>query len=183
MKKVLALVLALVLVLSLVACGGSSVSNGSSGEQETESATTEATSNSISLNEKITSGDLEFSITEVEFVENFNPNGDYAKACSSGNVHCVVHTTFKNIGKTESRVPYGFLTLEYADGYTFEPEDTYHYSFDTNYYVANADELPIMGDAKPCQTYFEVPQKVETGTEALIIHVFLNDEEYDCKVR
>lgn len=191
MKKLLALLLAGLMLLSLYACGGGNqqtiatneTPSDETSEITTETPATETAPSIISKDEKITIGDLEFSITETEFVKNFNPNGNFSQYCSDGNVHFVVHTMFKNIGKTATRVPYSFLTLEYADGYIFNPADTYHYSFDTYSYVANADELPILSDAKPCQTYFEVPKEVESGTEPLIIHIYIGTEEYIYQVK
>ena len=145
MKKVTSLILALLMCLSLCACGSEK-------------------SNNVYLGVPVTAGDYEFVVTGVEFVSNWNPNGDHSSYCSPGNVHYVLHYTVKNIGKEELSALRNF-TLNYADGFAFESANTYFYSFDTNSYVANASELPVLSKAKPCQTYFEVPEEVRDNTE------------------
>ena len=174
MKKTISLLLALVLCLSLCACG--------TDEQENTSSNTTETSvyqpAEISLNEVITAGNYEFSITKTEFVDRYN-NGSFVEACEEGNVHFVVSTTFRNIGKKEVYVPNSFLTLEYGDGYTFSPEDTYHLSTSTGSFVSNCNELPVMSEAKPCNTIFEVPKAVqENNDEQLKLIVNISGIEY-----
>lgn len=164
MKKILAILLTITMCIPLVACGG-------------------AQTKEIGLNETITVGDYEFTLAETEFVDQYYVGGVY-KFCGEGNVHFVVETTFKNIGKEEISVPYTFLELEYGDGYTFSPESTYCYSFDTNSFVANASTLAVLADAKPCQTYFEVPEAVQNNEEEpLKLKITVSGTEYIYNVR
>ena len=176
MKKIIALLLTVVLCFSLCACGGG-------GEKESESP-----SNVIYLDEPIAIGDYEITITDAEFVDNWNPNGDSEKFCSEGNVHFVAYYTVKNIGKTEVSVPYHMLKLVYNDGYEFketaETGDTYCYSFDTHSYVYNDTVLPVLSQAKPCQTYLEVPVEVRDNNDApLKLEITVNEETYVYNVR
>lgn len=178
MKKIIALLLACILCFSLCACGGDSSENKDASEK----------SNVIYLDETITIGDYEITITDTEFVNNWNPNGDSKKYCSNGNVHFVAYYTVKNIGKTEVSVPYHMLKLVYNDGYEFketaETGDTYCYSFDSHSYVSNANDLPVLSQAKPCQTYLEVPVEVRDNKEApLKLEIRVNEETYVYNIR
>ena len=58
MKKILAVLLAFILCFLLCACGGNS------------------SGNIVYLDEAFTIGDYEITITDTEFVDNWNPNGD-----------------------------------------------------------------------------------------------------------
>lgn len=128
MKKFLALFLASLLCFSLCACGGNSSDNDESGSGTDENSS----DNIVYLDETITIGDYEITITDTEFVDNWNPNGDSKKFCSNGNVHFVAYYTVKNIGKSEVNVPYHMLKLVYNNDYEFkegaESGDTYCYS-------------------------------------------------------
>ena len=173
MKRTIALLLSLIMVLSLCACGDS----GTAAPVE---------ENELKLNEPITVDDYEFTITETEFDPQYFDGFDYKayKSCGNGNVHFVVKTTFKNVGKEEISIPSSFLTLEYGDGYSFSPSDTYYFSFDVLSYVSNAWELPALSKAKPCITYFEVPEEVQNNTdEPLKLKIMLADTEIVCNLR
>lgn len=173
MKKLIALILALVLCLSLCACGG-----GSSPATETNIPEISV----IELNETITAGDYTFKVTKTEFVDQYEyktPYGSHAEYVSEGNVHLVVDTTFNNVGKNQISIPYHFMKLEYGDGYIFELEGQYHYSFNSELFVANASELPLFGEDKPCQAYFEVPEVVMTNTaEPLKLIITISDQQF-----
>lgn len=171
MKKILALALAGILCFSLCACGG----NGSG-------------NNIVYPDEPITIGDYEITITDTEFVDNWNPNGDYERACSKGNVHFVAYYTVKNIGKSEVNVPYHMLKLVYNNEYEFketaESGDTYYYSSDTHSYVYHDTALPVLSEAKPCQTYLEVPAEVKENSDApLKLEITIDEETYVYNIR
>ena len=173
MKKVLALVLALVLVLSLVACGG--------GDKKENTGTIPA---EISLNDTITANDYEFSITKTEFLNDWSPIfGQPIEHYSDGSVFFVVHSTLKNVGKTERLEPFDFMTLEYGDGYTFHPVKICYYDTSLNSFVGYITVLPVLSDATPYLTGFEVPEQVKTGNDPLTINVSIYGEEYTYKVR
>lgn len=170
MKRIAALLLSLIMMVVLCACGD----NGTGAPVE---------ENELKLNETITVGDYEFTVTETEFVPQYFDGFAY-KSCGNGNVHFVVKTTFKNVGKEEISIPSSFLTLEYGDGYSFSPSDTYYFSFDTLSYVSNACELPALSKEKPCITYFEVPEEVQNNTdEPLKLKIMLADTEIVCNLR
>ncbi len=179
MKKFLALLLAGILCFALCACGGDT-----SGENEEKTDK----SNVVYLDEPITIGDYEITITDTEFVDNWNPNGDSKEFCSEGYVHFVAYYTVKNIGKSEVNVPYHMLKLVYNNDYEFketaESGDTYCYSFDTHSYVYNATVLPVLSQAKPCQTYLEVPVEVRDNNDApLKLEITIDEETYVYNLR
>lgn len=170
MKKILALILAVILCLTLCACGGNN------------------SGNIIYSDEAFTIGDYEITITDTEFVDNWDPNGDCKEACSKGNVHFVVHYTVKNIGKTKVNVPYKMLKLVYNNEYEFKEKDgfggTYYYSFDTHSFVFNANELSTLSQAKPCQTCIEVPVEVRDNKDApLRLEVTVDKDTYEYNLR
>ena len=191
MKKQLSFFLMIIIALLLSACGANSTEQSTETPKTTTAeiviTTTEETNPpiiEIGLDETITVGVYEFTIKETKFVKNFNPNGDLGGYyCADGNVHFVVKTSFKNIGKTETRVPENFLILEYGDGYTFRERCTFHFNPNTGHYLVDAYELPVLSNAKNCQTFFEVPKEVETSSEPLIIHITIAGEEYLFRVR
>lgn len=161
MKRALSLILALVMCLGLCACGSATIKN----------------------NETVTAGSYSFAVTKTEFVDQYY-NGNFYEYVADGDVHFVVETKFNNVGKTETRIPHGFMTLEYGDGYTFQPTDQYHYSFSTGGFVNNADELPLMGQDKPCIVYFDVPAAVEQNTsEPLKLVIKIAGQEFEYIVR
>lgn len=170
MKKILALILTVVLSFTLCACGGNS------------------SNNIIYLDETITVGDYEITITDTEFVDNWNPNGDSEKFCSNGNVHFVVHYTVKNVGKSKVTVPYRMIKLIYNNDYEFKEESglgyTYCYSFDTHSFVFNETELPPLSQAKPCQTCIEVPIEVRDNNDSpLKLELTVDEETYVYNIR
>ncbi len=168
MKKLLALILAVVLCFLLVACGGNT------------------SDNVVYLDETITIGDYEITITDTEFVDNWNPNGDSKEFCSEGNVHFVVHYTVKNVGTSKVYAPYKMLKLVYNNDYEFYEDafDTYYYSFDTNSFVVNDNELAPLSQAKPCQTCIEVPAEVKENADSpLKLEITVDEETYVYNIR
>lgn len=171
MKKLIFLLLVFGMAVGLCACG--------SKDGFVENKT-------IYLDESITIGDYEITVTDTEFVDNWNPNGDCEELCGNGNVHFIVHYTVKNIGKSDVIVPYKMFKLNYNNGYEFKEDNyrTYYYSFDTSSFVFHENELSPLSKAKPCQTCIEVPVEVKDNIDApLKLEITVDNKTYVYNIR
>ena len=178
MKKTLSLILALVLCLGLCACGG--------GEKETtpsETTVPEATvppttekpqKIELYLNEAITLGDYEFTITDVEFVKSYSTSLSHYST-GDGYYYIKVDYLVKNISKTTKWTPIKCLTVDYDDGYIFEIFKSYRDVAQYDGGAENPAEMAPLSGSVDCRAYIPVPEEVYTSEKPLSIIVRLSD--------
>ena len=209
MKKLFALILTIIVCLSFAACGDKKAAETTTASEEKAVETAETTTVSeektedkqktdensevlsektLYLDETVTIGDYEITVTGTKFTYGWNPN-TYVSFSNSpkGSIHFIINYTVKNVGKSEIRVPSGLFTVNYDDGYKFEEAgggESYYYSYDTDSFVANGNELPPLSKEIECKTCIDVSEQIKDDVEkSLKIELNLNDEKYIINLR
>lgn len=154
MKKALSLILALALCLSLCACGESN-------NIETTDSTQPTTNSEVvlKLNEPVTVGNFEITITDVKTVESFVVYSELGSRKfgmeGSDSYQVVVLYTLKNIGKEEISALENSMSVEYSDGYTFDAHLYYHNNFNPDIFsVGGTQEGYVKLPALSGEVYF-----------------------------
>ena len=148
MKKLLSLLLVLTVISSLCGCN--------------------LGTKSLKLNETVTIGDYEVTITGTEFTYGWDPNTIVSFSNSKdGLIHFIIHYTVKNVGSSEITIPKDIFKVVYDDEYKYEASfgDSYFYSYDVNAYVANGDVLPPLSKEIKCKTCIDVSEQIKDDTE------------------
>ena len=147
MKKILCLLLALAITLSICGC---------SLKAET-----------LDLNETVTIGDYEVTITGTEFTYGWDPNTLVSFSNSKdGLIHFIIYYTVKNVGNSQITIPDGLFKVIYDDEYEFTAgESAYYYSYDVDSYVANGNVLPPLSKEIKCKKCIDVSEQIKDDTE------------------
>lgn len=142
MKKAVSLLLIAAVVLSLCACG--------TGNQ------------TIYWGEPIQSDGWEFTVTNIEFREQYSYNNTNYSA-KDGSIFLGIEYTLKNISKQKKNfVPEDEIKLDY-DGYSFELDR--YFRFSNGGWVSSWEEQAPLSEATVTHAYFEVPSEVKDETD------------------
>jgi len=185
MKKTLSLLLVLVMCLSLCACGSNAEPTEAPTEPETTTLPptepTEPEVTTLYLNQTVTIGDYELTVTDVRFVDKFviyfsTGSRQYGMPGGAPN-WVVVSYSLKNVGKTDITAVDHVFSLEYSDGYTFESELYVHSPHNPDIYTYGGTQesyvtLDVLGREKYFLEAFNVPAAVaENPNEPLKLHL------------
>lgn len=166
MKKLLALLLVFTVILSLCGCS--------------------LKTKELKLNETITIGDFEVTITGTEFTYGWDPNTLVSFSNSKdGLIHFIIYYTVKNVGNSQITVPDGLFKVIYDDEYEFTTgKEAYYYSYDVNSYVANGNELPPLSKEIKCKKCIDISEQIKDDTEkSLKLEFKLKGEKYIIDLR
>ena len=166
MKKLLALLLVFTVILSLCGCS--------------------LKTKDLKLNETVTIGDYEVTITGTEFTYGWDPNTLVSFSNSKdGLIHFIIYYTVKNVGNSQITVPDGLFKVIYDEEYEFKAgKEAYYYSYDVNSYVANGNVLPPLSKEIKCKKCIDVSEQIKDDTEkSLKLEFKLKGEKYIIDLR
>ena len=166
MKKLLALLLVFTVIFSLCGCS--------------------LKTKDLKLNETVTIGDYEVTITGTEFTYGWDPNTLVSFSNSKdGLIHFIIYYTVKNVGNSQITVPDGLFKVIYDEEYEFTAgKEAYYYSYDVNSYVANGNVLPPLSKEIKCKKCIDVSEQIKDDTEkSLKLEFKLKGEKYIIDLR
>lgn len=177
------------LCLTFCACGNNQKADSDNGASNKENVKSEQeeTIPEISLDEKITTDDFEFTLNKVELSYNVKPDNppsfySYYEA-DEGQVYIYINASVKNLKQQEIACDEVYtVTANYNNGYTYEG---FNIITDTDGDFSYAN----INDITPLQTLgihclIDCPEEVETSDNPLTLTIkFRDGKEYLYKVR
>ena len=201
MKKRIAIILVSILCLSISACGGNtSDTTETNSLTETEANTFNESKNiTYSVGDTVNTDKAQFMLQNFEFAHvllaNYDENyltpttmdnietGNKFNVPDEGKVFISFSFTLQNIGKTKldnfitndhgsTNCLYGYVTIEYADGYIFggDKETCIHKNSGDSWPLGQM-KLDILAPANEYRGYIEVPMELMTNSDTPLFFV------------
>jgi|GEM_PF-1923139 hypothetical protein len=191
MKKVITILLAAVLTLSLVACGSGNGNTDAPTPSSTpaQEAIPESENIVLQLNETVTIGDYELTVTGINFTDSaLDPSKDGSIegsfAPQDGYTCLNIYFIVKYNGKTKIMFPYfANWGVDYNNGFIFESEREWFYDGGVKAWL-NFGEIQPLTPAFDCMYSFFVPLEVRDNQDAPL-NIFMwqsNAEEKSTKL-
>lgn len=156
MKKIFIILIACVLLMS--GCSGS---------------------NEIFWGDAIESDGWEFTITDIEFCEQYSYSMLYKP--EKGSIFIGVEYSIKNISKKEKYfAPESHLMKIEYDGYVFELDRGWQHS--SVGWVQNGEKLKPLSEAVQAKMYFEVPEEIKDNTDKELKIIVKLGKEFVCNI-
>ena len=193
MKKVTLLLITIVLCFSICGCGITTVkqskknqTNDTNKEYETQESVKKDETKGITLGDKISTNDFDFTLNNVELTYTVNPEDTSSVYSSydadSGKIFVHVDGSYYNKSKKDICVRDLFApTVEYDDGYSYEGfvavDDGNSFTWAQSYIVCN----PLA----TCHYHgiIECPEVVSQSNAPLKVLITINGTKYEYSIR